>query len=67
MLSRKYFNHQTEIRNTFNDFFVKIDPMQLNEKHNKKNQSHFSQENNNTSILSSFNFQLIDYESLKNT
>ena len=63
----KYINDQTEIANTFNDFFINIGP-KLTKNIIQKDQSNISYRKYiNTSILSSFNFQLIDDESLRKT
>ena len=63
----KYINDQTEIANTFNDFFLNIDP-NLMKNIIQKDQSNISYRKYiNASILSSFNFQLIDDESLRKT
>ena len=67
MLSRKYINDHTEIANTFNDFFINIGP-NLTKNIIQKDQSNISYRKYiNASILSSFNFQLIDDESLRKT
>ena len=61
----KCINDQTEIANIFNDFFINIGP-NLTKNIIQKDQSHTSYKKCiNTSILSSFNFQLIDDEALK--
>ena len=63
----KYINDQTEIANTFNDFFINIGP-NLKKNIIQKDQSNISyRKYRNASILSSFNFQLIDDESLRKT
>ena len=63
----KYINDQTEIANTFNDFFINIGP-NLTKNIIQKNQSNIAYRKYiNASILSSFNFQLIDDESLRKT
>ena len=64
---KKYISDQTEIANTFNDFFINIGP-NLTENIIPKDQSNISYRIYiNASILSSFNFQLIDDESLRKT
>ena len=61
----KCINDQTEIANIFNDFFINIGP-NLTKSIIEKDQSHTSYKKYiNNSILSSFNFQLIDDEALK--
>ena len=61
----KRINDQTEIANIFNDFFINIGP-NLTKSIIEKDQSHTSYKKYiNNSILSSFNFQLIDDEALK--
>ena len=61
----KYFNDQIEIENTFNDFFLNIGP-NLTKNIIQNDQSHISYRKYiNASILSSFNFQLIDDKSWK--
>ena len=63
----KYINDQTEIANTFNDFFINIGP-NLTKNIMQKDQSNISYRKYiNASILSSFNFQLIDDESSRKT
>ena len=63
----KYISDQTEIANTFNDFFINIGP-NLTKHIIQKDQSNISYRKYiNASILSSFNFQLIDDESLRKT
>ena len=63
----KYISDQTEIANTFNDFFINIGP-NLTKNITQKDQSNISYRKYiNASILSSFNFQLIDDESLRKT
>ena len=67
MFQEKYINDQTEIANTFNDFFINIGP-NLTKNIIQKDQCHISYRKYiNSSILYSFNFQLIDYESFKKT
>ena len=64
---KKYISDQTEIANTFNDFFINIGP-NLTKNIIPKDQSNISYRKYiNASILSSFNFQLIDDESLRKT
>ena len=64
-VQRKCINDQTEIANIFNDFFINIGP-NLTKNIIEKYQSHTSYKKYiNNSILSSFNFQLIDDEALK--
>ena len=61
----KCINDQTEIANIFNDFFINIGP-HLTKNSIEKDRSHTSYKKYiNNSILSSFNFQLIDDEALK--
>ena len=63
----KYIDDQTEIGNTFHDFFIKIGP-NLTKHIIQTDGSHISyMKYINLTILSSFNFQLIDDESLKKT
>ena len=63
----KYINDQTEIANTFNDFFINIGP-NVTKNIIQKDESNISYRKYiNASILSSFNFQLIDDESLRKT
>ena len=63
----KYISDQAEIANTFNDFFINIGP-NLMKNIIQKDQSNISYRKYiNASILSSFNFQLIDDESLRKT
>ena len=63
----KFINDQTEIANTFNDFFINIGP-NLTKNIIQKDHSNISyRKYNNASILSFFNFQLIDDESLRKT
>ena len=59
----KYANDQAEIANTFDDIFINIDP-NLTKNVIQKDQSHISYRKYINAIFSSFNFQLIDYESL---
>ena len=67
ILSKKYISDQTEIANTFYDFFMNIGP-NLTKNVIQKEQSNISYRKYiNASILSSLNFQLIDDESLRKT
>ena len=60
----KYINNQTEFANAFKDFFIGPN---LTKYIIENDQSHISYGKYiDASILSSFNFQLIDDESLKN-
>ena len=66
MFSRKYINDQTEIANAFNHFFINIG-QHLTKIFIQNDQSHIScRKYINASFLSSFNFQLIDDETLRN-
>ena len=62
-----YISDRTEIANTFNDFSTNIGP-NVTKNIIQKDQSNISDRKYiNASILSSFNFQLIDDESLRKT
>ena len=63
----KNINDQTEIANTFNDFVINIGPNLTKNIIQKDHNNVSYRKYINASILSSFNFQLIDDESLRKT